>query len=381
MKREVDDRGNIVIHGLPQYDGEEVWNGGGAYGRTLGFLRSVLEQARLFGPIIFASAVFIVLVTFGTLAVFAFLDTGDPSLEEEVAALATAASNPERTGSGSGGYGSADEERSAVAVDVLSEPAGAAVLVDFDSIGTTPLHQYRIPEGVYILSVAFDEEDRRDSVIVLEDAASTTFSFSRERMPDGAEDTSEVLASMPAEASSSTLSRSSASSTEARTPSRDEQAAARGEQEATRGAGLPTATARTPATDTQARAAEIASSADDRANELPEPELLAGVAQSSSVDQSRTAEGTGSDASESDEASDEPSSGRLVVLVKPWGSIYVNDALHARNLDIRYTAALEPGTYRIGAEHPVLGRREVDIQIGPDETREITINLLGEDSP
>jgi eukaryotic-like serine/threonine-protein kinase len=68
--------------------------------------------------------------------------------------------------------------------------------------------------------------------------------------------------------------------------------------------------------------------------------------------------------------------GELTVLVRPWGSIYVNGELKAENSATQFRAAFPVGTYRIRAVHPHLGvwEKEVDVHAGATEDILIDFN-------
>lgn len=64
-----------------------------------------------------------------------------------------------------------------VSIDVISEPAGAPVFIDFDSVGVTPLRNYWLAEGVYVISISMDEGERADTVLVLDGASDRSFYY------------------------------------------------------------------------------------------------------------------------------------------------------------------------------------------------------------
>ncbi len=67
--------------------------------------------------------------------------------------------------------------------------------------------------------------------------------------------------------------------------------------------------------------------------------------------------------------------GRLAVLVRPWGTILIDGAVAARETDVRYEAAVAAGPHRVRAEHPVLGSREVEVVVGAGEAAEVVLDL------
>lgn len=67
--------------------------------------------------------------------------------------------------------------------------------------------------------------------------------------------------------------------------------------------------------------------------------------------------------------------GELSVAVVPWGTIYVDGQLMARETDVRQSFSLPPGTHTVAAEHPSLGRREIRVEIRPGQSRSVTVEL------
>lgn len=68
--------------------------------------------------------------------------------------------------------------------------------------------------------------------------------------------------------------------------------------------------------------------------------------------------------------------GTLSVLVRPWGSIYIDGTLLARDTDLRRSLDVAAGSHVIRVVHPVLGEQErrVDVRVG--QTTSVTIDLL-----
>ncbi len=68
--------------------------------------------------------------------------------------------------------------------------------------------------------------------------------------------------------------------------------------------------------------------------------------------------------------------GTLRVLVKPWGSIYVNGALVQESTNVRFTTELPPGPSRITVVHPVLGTWETvtTIRVGREASFVVDFN-------
>ena len=67
--------------------------------------------------------------------------------------------------------------------------------------------------------------------------------------------------------------------------------------------------------------------------------------------------------------------GTLKVLVKPWGSIYINGALHQRETDVRYATSLPPDVYRVTAVHPTLGTSEHTVRVTAGEEASLEVDF------
>jgi hypothetical protein len=70
-----------------------------------------------------------------------------------------------------------------------------------------------------------------------------------------------------------------------------------------------------------------------------------------------------------------PQPGRLRVLARPWGSIYIDGDLHERNADVWYETTMPPGTYGVEAIHPALGRQSRTVTVAAGEQVSIVIDL------
>jgi len=67
--------------------------------------------------------------------------------------------------------------------------------------------------------------------------------------------------------------------------------------------------------------------------------------------------------------------GELNVQVRPWGSIYLNDKLQKSSSDIKYKIQLPVDHYQLKVIHPTLGIWEKTIEITPDNTNEIVVDF------
>jgi hypothetical protein len=70
---------------------------------------------------------------------------------------------------------------------------------------------------------------------------------------------------------------------------------------------------------------------------------------------------------------DRPS--ELTVSVIPWGSIYLDGQIVARETDVRQSFTLPPGRHTVAAEHPTLGRTETTVNLRPGASRSVTLEL------
>lgn len=67
--------------------------------------------------------------------------------------------------------------------------------------------------------------------------------------------------------------------------------------------------------------------------------------------------------------------GTLSVAVSPWGSIYVDGALHARDTDLRHEIVVPVGTRVVRAVHPVLGAQEWRVEVEEDRSTPVDFDL------
>lgn len=443
MKREVDENGNIIIRDVPRYDETRPWEPPSFYIHHPWSIDSYrvrfqafLWQIEQYAPILFASILLLFFASFAGLLIFSSWETEHDKFEKELAVLAASSTqdrpsedwssvsavedsenrnadsergsvrgNPDgfgRVTAASGPHSMEDADRlvdvsaPGSIMNVVSDPEGATVLVDFDSIATTPA-RVRLGQGVYVVSVAFDEDDRRDSLIILEKPSTRTVTFSR----DGSTSSDDLIASSldnsiaasgavmagSSEAPTSVSDAESRPSTDRRTDS----GSAEGVSDSQDRVESPGAEAATPAasastgelvvTSEPAGASVSIDGVVRGSTPLFLPDVTAGSYDVRVEMEGYESEGERVNVSSADRAvirhDLEPLMGTLAVLVKPWGSIYINDALHVRNTDLRYTVGLSSGSHTVRVEHPHLGRRDVEVNVAPGETRDIVIDLTG----
>jgi len=71
----------------------------------------------------------------------------------------------------------------------------------------------------------------------------------------------------------------------------------------------------------------------------------------------------------------QPLVGKANILVKPFGSIYIDGSLHKRNYQFRYETELGAGRHVIQAVHPSFGSWQKEINIEPNKEESITIDF------
>jgi serine/threonine protein kinase len=67
--------------------------------------------------------------------------------------------------------------------------------------------------------------------------------------------------------------------------------------------------------------------------------------------------------------------GELSILVRPWGSIYINEQLHKSSADTRYKIILPVGQFEIKAIHPTLGTWKRSVKIQPEKVVDLTVDF------
>lgn len=215
-----------------------------------------------------------------------------------------------------------------VSLTVDSTPDGAVVLVDYDSIGVTPLIGHRLNRGVYVLSMRKEGYAPLDTVLFVDEhtAAAPVLSISLRQVE---------------------RTNSGTATPEARSIVSAERVARPREQ-----------------VEQRTLRAQEAESGAERADQLSRR------ARAEQADQRETSQET------ADRTEPVALTGTLTVLVRPWGSIYIDGTLHQRETDIQYTATLSVGRHHVRVEHPALGTRETEVEIGADRPVNLVFDLL-----
>jgi serine/threonine protein kinase len=67
--------------------------------------------------------------------------------------------------------------------------------------------------------------------------------------------------------------------------------------------------------------------------------------------------------------------GELSIQVRPWGSIYIDDQLQKKSVDIRHKVTLPVKEYMVRVMHPTLGVWQRPVTVLENKTTEVTVNF------
>ncbi len=292
------------------------------------------------------------------------------------------------------------ETKETLLLNVSSEPEGQTVFIDFDSVGVTPLYKLKVATGVYVVSAGFDFATRVDTVVVATDTEPRWIMFGPDNKVTSRRDSpaSTFLGSLPDSLNVAADLEPSEAISDNPTPaptSTNSQSTGSGVL-----SGVPNTTPVEP--EPQRRPAErvqnntVSSTANTTGNLIfesnPEgaivlldevlvgstPLTLKGVPtgdhritiKKNGFDDYSATINVQADESLVVNASLASTIGKLVVLVEPWGSIYIDGKLYKLETDIEYTTDLAAGNHIVTATHPTLGSvsQEVTMQ-GGDRVR------------
>jgi hypothetical protein len=70
--------------------------------------------------------------------------------------------------------------------------------------------------------------------------------------------------------------------------------------------------------------------------------------------------------------------GHLRVLVRPWGSIFIDGQRHAEDADVWYETEVQAGPHTVTARHPALGEEGQTVEVAPRDTQSVVIDVRQE---
>ncbi|NBC00099.1 MAG: PEGA domain-containing protein [Bacteroidetes bacterium] len=297
---------------------------------------------------------------------FALRDTSDPgpeTLSERVDVLQRPLAEP-------------DPVRAEPALATFTTaPGGVTILVDGDSIGTSPVTDHRLAAGAYILSFSHERYFRRDTLIVVDGGSSPSYAF-------------QMRSRDPVEELARLEGRALPSQTPAPPPATSPQASPQASPPPQANTEPEPAPEPAPAVGTL-----VISSQPDGATVLLNGEAVgttpltvrrpAGtyqvqVQQDGYRTYASTIEVTAGD-TRTEVASLDVRTGTLRVLPRPWGSVYINGELRVSETNVRYTTELPVGTHTVEVRHPSLGRQERQVTVAADSSTSIEVNLRGQE--
>ncbi len=355
--------------------------------------RRLADAARYYGRI-----VLILLVFIGSVggAVYVYMSSADDSagLDAEELDELMAAHQSGGTEDASSSAVATSAPLNATTLSVFSDPPNATVLIDYDSVGATPLRNHSILPGVYILSVADGSDVRLDTVIVVrEGGRAGALSIEVESGEVVRPSTDEQFASITDEAARVTPRQSQeapATGEMAESPPQQSEAA---EQPP---APVEEESRPQPPRERAATYGVLSVSSAPSGAEVQIDGKRAGVTplhiQEISTGSRRISIHMDGYETASAVVDIEPGrlasvhetleggSGTIKVLVRPWGTIYIDGELHGRDLDVQYVTELSAGQHRITVFHPALGEREQMVDVRPNSTQQIVIDLAASDS-
>ena len=243
-----------------------------------------------------------------------------------------------------------------------TSPDGVTILVDGDSIGTSPVTDHRLAGGAYILSFDHERYFRRDTLIVVDGGSAPSYAFQM-RSRDPAEELAR-------------LEGREAPSQPAPSPSPQASPEPTPEPEPEPAMG-------TLVISSQPDGATVELDGEDVGTtpvslDRPEGTYAVEVRQEGYRTYTSTIDVSAGD-TRTQVASLEALTGTLRVLPRPWGSVYINGELRVSETNVRYTTELPVGTHTVEVRHPSLGRQQQEVTVSADSSTSIEVNLRAQE--
>ena len=297
-----------------------------------------------------------------------------------------------------------------VPISITTDPAGAVVFIDGEYVGASPLTAVALPEGQHLISLLKPDYIQLDTVVVLSaapasfqlllrEAGDAVLAESNEDLsPESSEDTDEAP-STPATPESAQTTEDPATSLP-ETDQTDTEEALVADEASSRGTDEPDGV---DAPEVEGVTEEpVAQVGQVQVNSEPAGAsvLVAGRAvgvtpilltdlpvgprsitlRLDGYDDFITTIDVEAQQRHTVKGQLKQPLGRLRILVKPWGNIYIDGELHKKESTVWYTTELSPGNHRVRVVHPVLGNWEQVVVVPAGEEKPITIDLNEDDS-
>jgi hypothetical protein len=331
---------------------------------------------RLLPPLFFG---FLVLVVLGSIALL--LWTPDASTEYDLTSEELRVLNGEANAEARDTMTRASADRStnsataagtasgSAALEVESTPSGAVVTIDGEVAGATPLRRSRLSARWHIVSVESPGFGAKDTLVYLDAGVSTAISLTLvpSALDAAASDAPPPVSSpeiSPAAPEAVSESPAAASAAPAETPSSRPSAPASGSiAVAVHPSGVPV----------QLDGETVGVAPMELSDVSPGTRTLTFFLPGYETATVRVDVAPG--AREVVDIALMPQTGTLTVVARPWGSIYVDGELRARDTDVSVEVTLPVGTHQIRVEHPALGMQERTVEVRPDRTTSEVFDL------
>lgn len=282
----------------------------------------------------------------------------------------------------------ADSQPRSATLSIRTEPSEAHVIIESDSIGRSPIDNYSTQAGVLFLTLEKPGYAPLDTIVIAEADRHLRASFELE--PRNTEP-SEVDAGNESSAGDPGQTPSNGGST-AEAAEEEPASAASGAANGAESSGV-TGTSPPPAAEAggTVRATSTPSEASfwmdgQHLGTTPiqlsevEPGIHRISLEKSGYEPLHTTVRVERGSTETVNATLTRATGTFSVLVKPWGSIYIDGQLHEPDTDLQYTTELPAGEHQLRVVHPNLGIWEQSVEIDAGARRDLVIDLTQVDT-